>query len=661
MGCVRRAAKRGADTAAAGRTLRKIQVMASGLPPRDRTDRPRGAVHLYRELWRTIRGERSKFAGAVLLLTSAQLALLAIPYVSGRAIDALQTGGREGLGGAGRWLLLSLAIAAGAWLLHGPGRVLERSIALTVRRRMSARLIERLTRLPLSWHETHHSGATAHRVQQSTIALMSFAQSQFIYLNSAVRLVGPLAALWLITPAVGIGALAGFAVIVLSVAGFDRAMLRLAGEENAAERSYAAALVDTLGNVTTLYALRQSRAVGTMLARRLEAIFEPLKRSISLNEAKWCTVDIATKVLSAALIALYAWLAERGSPGAGGHRTLLLGGVYMVWEYAQQSAGVISAIASHFQSFARLSADYASADAIREAKREDAGAGAKGPIDPDPHWRGLELREATFRHAASRGEAPTLDHLALTLRRGRRYALIGRSGSGKSTLLRVLAGLHSCERIALRIDDGPTIVSPAEAARILRSVATLIPQDAEVFAGTLAENLGLCESVSGPPSPDEYVRALEIARATDFIEPDAAGLEARIAERAANWSGGQRARVALARGVLAAKGSALVLLDEPTASLDPATEACVYENLFAAFGDACVVSSVHRLNLLPRFDEVIVMDEGRIVAHGSPAIIGAAFADGVRAAGELRLADAGGNGGGTGFAAARPREVSSAH
>ena len=575
--------------------------------------RQRSAVlFLYRDLWHLLRGQRRIFVGAVVLLIAAQVVLLCTPYLSGRALNALQLQGTAGLGQAAGWLALVLGAAGASWVLHGPGRILERRAALMIRQRMSAQLVARLFELPLAWHEAHHSGATAHRVQQSTQALCGFAQSQFIYLNSAVRLLGPLAALFWVQPLVGFAAVVGFAVIVVSVAGFDRAMLRLANQENEAERGYAATLVDTLGNTASVYALRQARPVAARLERRLLAAFVPLRRAIVLNEAKWCTVDLATRVLNCGLVALFVWLTTHAGAPA---KTLMLGSLYMVWEYAQQAAGVIASIASHFQTFARQHADYASADVIRESI-PSAPPTVQLP-GPTP-WSRLAIRDLTFRHASSRGAGPVLEKLSLTLQRGRRYALIGASGSGKSTLLRVLAGLYAPERIALTMDDRTTCISAHEAAGVLRAGATLIPQDAEVYEGTLGENLSLCETVAGP-APPAYAEALEVACATDFVQPTPLGLEVPITERAANWSGGQRSRVALARGILAAGGSNLVLLDEPTASLDPATEARVYTNLFNAFADACVISSVHRLSLLDRFDEVLVMREGRLVAQGSVA------------------------------------------
>jgi ABC-type multidrug transport system fused ATPase/permease subunit len=334
-----------------------------------------------------------------------------------------------------------------------------------------------------------------------------------------------------------------------------------------------------------------------------------------LNEIKWCTVDLSTRVLNCGLVALFVWLATRGTPADGMGRTLLLGSLYMVWEYAQQAADVVASIASHFQTFARQHADYASADIIRDAVPDSPPV----PVSAGVRWQRMTVRDLTFRHSASRNGGPALERLCFCLERGKRYALIGASGSGKSTLMRVLAGLYPAERIAVTLDDGPIRVAPAEAAQFLRAGATLIPQDAEVYEGTLGENLGLCESVGGPPAAHAYAGALEAACATDFVQPTPLGLEAPVAERAANWSGGQRSRVALARGILAACGSDLVLMDEPTASLDPATEARVYTNLFAAFTDACLISSIHRLSLLSRFDEVLVMQEGRLVAQGTVA------------------------------------------
>lgn len=576
-----------------------------------------GVLFLYRELWKQAQGSRGTLVAAMGLLVAAQIILLAIPYLAGKAINALQERGDAGAGTAGLWLAAVLSITVISWVLHGPGRILERNVSLKIRRRIATALTERLLVLPLAWHEANHSGATAHRVQQSSQALSAFAQSQFIYLNSAVRMVGPIVALWLIRPAVGVAAFVGFCVICLSVIGFDRAMIRLAHLENDGERRYAAALIDSLGNSTSLLALRQSRGVVAMLGRRLETVFEPLKRAIVLNEAKWCTVDVASRTLSCVLVALFAWLAVREGR-ATGQQALMLGSVYMVWEYAQQAGGVIAAVAAHFQTFARQHADYASADVIREASIAEHTMASR--ID-GKQWRRIELRDVTFHHQSARAARPALEHVELTLERGKRYALIGASGSGKSTLLRVLAGLYQCERIVIDQDAGPAIVSPLEAAKFLRGSTTLIPQDAEVFEGTLADNLGLCESIIGPPQPADLYRVMRLARVDEFIEPTEAALNVTIAERAANWSGGQRARVALARGILAAQGSNLVLLDEPTASLDPKTEGVVYDNLFAEFKDACVVSSVHRLNLLERFDEVLVMHAGRLVAQGPATVL----------------------------------------
>src|SRR5574337_1131246 len=311
-------------------------------------ERPVSLPRLYAALWFHAAGVRSLVLAAFALLLASQLFKLAVPWLAGQAIDAIQRGGPAGVGDAGRWLALVFAATVASWLLHGPGRILERNVALRVRERLSGLLVQRLFAAPLSWHQRHHSGETIHRV-----------------LQSAVRLVGPVVALWLISPAVGVAAVTGYALLGGLILLFDRRMMVLAVTENHASRRYSAALVDALRNVFSITALRRGQGVAALVAGRLAASFEPQRRAIVLNEAKWATVDLLASLLWCLLVALYAWL-ESSAAVAGG---VALGKVFMVYEYSQQAGGVITAIAAHFQSLARQQSDYASAQPLLNAPR----------------------------------------------------------------------------------------------------------------------------------------------------------------------------------------------------------------------------------------------------------------------------------------------------
>ena len=561
------------------------------------TQRPERIAGLYRALWKYATGKRGTFIVSTTLLVLSQVVKLGVPWLAAQAINAIQLQGAAGLGRAGMLMGLVFLASVVAWLLHGPGRVLERSVAIRVREAVSDELYTRLARAPLAWHEARHSGETIHRVNQATHALFDFAQSQFIYLQNAVNLVGPIAALLILSPAVGLAALAGYGVIAAVIVRFDATMMRLAGEENSAERRFNAGLVDYLGNIGSIIALRLEEATRRLLASRLAAVFRPLSRSVVVNEAKWASVDLLSTGVWTLLVILYAWL------GTGEGSTLLLGNVFMVYQYAQQAGGVIGSLAANYQQLARVRADYASADPIRSAPQR-----AEARMTVPAGWREIAIHDLDFTHPRSRGDRPTLAGVALSVRRGESIALVGESGSGKSSLLRVLAGLYTPQAIGVAVDG----VSRPE-YRDLGASATLVPQEAEVFEGTLIENLTLGEALP----PDAVERAVHAAQLDPLVASLPQGLDTFIAERGANFSGGQRQRIALARGLLAARSSSLVLLDEPTSALDPATEAAVYDAIFAAFPNAAVVSSVHRLHLLPRFARVVLMEQGRVLDAGT--------------------------------------------
>jgi ATP-binding cassette subfamily B protein len=567
-----------------------------------------GALGLYREIWRYAAGMRGTIFLAYGLLLLSQILRLALPYLAAQAINEIQVAQPNYLINAGWYLLAVFGTLVVSWLLHGPGRIMERNIAIHIRQNLADQLTAKVLDLPLAWHEEEHSGEIIKRVDLSTKALYDFAQTQFIYLQNFVNLVGPIVALFLISHWTGTAALVGYAIIALVVTRVDRSMMRLADRENEAERRYYSALVDALGNIVSVLALRLQTASRRLLGERLASIVVPLKRAIVVNEAKWCAVDLMNAALWCGLVALYAWLSRRGASDAG--KPLLIGSVFMVYQYTQQAGGVISAIAIFYQTFTRHQVDFASAAPIMTAIVEAAPPMTLLPAAAArlKNWRQIDLRDLTFWHPHSHSPEPALANISLHLERGQRLALVGESGSGKSTLMRTLVGLYFAKQITLVLDG-----EPLQPLHDLAEIAMLIPQDAEVFEATLRQNL----TMGMECSPECLKAAIETARLQQLVTDLPDGLETEIAERGANFSGGQKQRIALARGLIAARHASILFLDEPTSNLDAPTEAAVYEGIFRLYADACVVSSVHRPHLLCRFDQVIYMVNGKIVDVGT--------------------------------------------
>ncbi|MBD0259604.1 MAG: ATP-binding cassette domain-containing protein, partial [Cytophagales bacterium] len=205
--------------------------------------------------------------------------------------------------------------------------------------------------------------------------------------------------------------------------------------------------------------------------------------------------------------------------------------------------------------------------------------------------------------------AKGLHNVQLHLARGQRIALIGESGSGKSTLLALLRGLHTPLPGAVLTVDG----SPACNWGGLSDAVTLFPQEPEIFENTVAYNITL-----GLPFPEEEVlEVCDLVCFTEVIKQLPEGLQTVIQEKGVNLSVGQKQRLALARGLLASRSSSIVLLDEPTSSIDPQTELHVYQRLMKALAGKVVVSSLHHLELLYLFDYIYVLQEGEIVEEGT--------------------------------------------
>src|SRR5258705_1663812 len=560
---------------------------------------PAGSVRkLYATIWRHAEGRRRHVVLFVVLLVMAQVVRLTIPWFFGEAVNALQAKGMEGIAEARNDLLLMLAAVGVACTLHAPARILERFTALVVRERLADALHAKALALPVRWHEQHHSGETLHRMTRATASLASFAQSQFIYLQNTVSILGPIAALFLISRATGAAAMAGYAAIAFFVVRIDAFMVPLVREENRAERRYNSALVDCLGNIGTVLTLRLPEPMRKLLPLRLLTVFAPLRRHIVFNEVKWGGIDLLNSAMRTGLVGLYALLdfRQRG--------TISVGSAVVVHQYSQQVGNVVASMAMHWNDLVRQKTEVADVDPILNspARRAETAGVPEG-------WRQIRVEGIRFVHPAAGQGQLALDDVSLELRRGQRIAVIGESGAGKSSLLRVLAGLVDAERVSIAVDG-----APQPRLKHLGAISLLLPQDPAVFESSVRENV----TMGLRYRREEIELACALAGFTSVISQLPQGFDTLISERGLNLSGGQKQRLALARALLAAKDAGLVLLDEATSSVDAATEAEIYDRVMSAFSGACIVSSVHRLHLLGRFDTVLVMEQGRAVDCGAP-------------------------------------------
>lgn len=203
---------------------------------------------------------------------------------------------------------------------------------------------------------------------------------------------------------------------------------------------------------------------------------------------------------------------------------------------------------------------------------------------------------------------PVLEHVSFAVERGMTVGVIGGTGSGKSTLTHLISRLYDCTEGEVQVDGVNVRDYTLET---LRKKIAVVPQEIQLFSGTIAENLAL-----GNPqaTQEDLERAAKIAQADPFIQEKENGYQGAVARGGKNFSGGQRQRLAIARALVS--GSEILIFDDATSALDYATDAAVRQALREQLQDVTLFMISQRISAVRYADLILVLDDGRLAGAG---------------------------------------------
>lgn len=346
--------------------------------------------------------------------------------------------------------------------------------------------------------------------------------------------------------------------------------------------------------------------LGPGLMSRYRSIFDTLyeeeKRLTQRRDSWGFALGL---VSSAAFYCAYAWIAVSTVQG-----TISLGQMTMYLMLFRQGQSAVSAmlaaIGGMYEDNLYLSNLY---DFLEQPRRSVDGTATRGP-EPQA---GVRFRGVTFTYPGA--ERPAVEDIDLELEPGTSVALVGHNGSGKTTLIKLLAGLYAPDSGRIEFQG---LDLKAWDPTALREHIGVIFQDYNRYQMQVGENIGVGD-VASIDSPERQAEAAVRGRAAEFIEslPDQYATQlGRWFESGQELSGGQWQRIALARAFMR-KNADILVLDEPTASMDSETEAEIFRHFGRMTRDKIAILISHRFSTVRQADRIVVLEHGRVIEHGN--------------------------------------------
>ena len=548
----------------------------------------------FRRLLGFLRPYRRQLLLSLLFASAAMGMTVLIPWLVGEAVDAIRRGDRPDL------LPLALAIV-GAGLLRLGLTVIRRLIAgrvsLGVEYDLRSRFYSHLQALELAYFDAHQTGQLMSRATVDLQSIRFFLGYGLVFITqSLLTILLASAVMFALKPSLAILALLPVPFVVAAARRYNRLSRPALQEVQQRIAELTAEAEESVSGIRVIKAFARERHVMGRFRRSVGRVFDQSMYSTRLRAFYNPLIGFLPNLGVAVVLVVGGTQVING--------TLTLGEFTAFYTYQ-----VILAFPVRMLGIALGMAQRAIASGNRLFEVLDREPRIASPPGAPPLPEGdgrVELHGVTLSYD---GVTDALAEVDLRVEPGRTVALVGPTGSGKTSIVALLARLYDPDRGEVLLDGADLREVDL---RSLRSQIAFVADDSFLFSATVAENIAYAR----PDATREEIELAAIrAQAAGFIEELPEGYDTLVGERGLTLSGGQRQRIAIARALVA--DPRVLILDDATSSVDADTEARIRVGLSEAMAGRTTFIVAHRLSTIALADEVVVVDEGRIVDRGT--------------------------------------------
>jgi len=550
---------------------------------------------IFRRLLGFLRPYKGAVAWSFALAFGAMGATVLIPYLTGRAIDAIRDGRHHDLI---VWAIAIIVAGLARLALSAARRLVAGRVSLAVEVDLRDGLYVALQSLELAFFDRQQTGQLMSRATVDLQAVRFFLGYGLIFIaQSIVTIALAAVAMFALQPALAALSLSPVPFVVVIAWMYGRRSRPALQEAQQRIAELTADAEENVSGVRVIKAFAQEERQLDRFQHSVARVFDQQMYATRI-QARYTPLISFLPNLGLALILLIGGRDVINGSLTIGQFTAFYAYLLMLISPMRTLGYMLSAAQRATASGARIF------EVLDRAPRITSPENAP-PLPEGPGRVSLRHVSLTFDGAAQ----PALRDVDLEIAPGRTVALVGAMGAGKTALVSLLPRLYEVSSGSVRI-DGANVRSVG--LHSLRRAIAVVTDDPFLFSATIHDNIAYARPDA---TREEVERAAEVAQAANFIEALPKGYETLVGERGLTLSGGQRQRIAIARAVLA--DPRILVLDDATSSVDASTEQEIKQALADVMSGRTTFVIAHRLSTIALADEIVVLEHGRVVAHGT--------------------------------------------